>query len=276
MKKLSLLVLLFGFLQSCDVIDEPLKDGTLAPPTEPVRRVLIEDFTGHRCKNCPKASKEIKHLDSIFPGRTVALAIHAGPSNFTGTDTDYPTDWTTSVGDDWASFFSINFQPVGLISRVDWTSGGSDHLKLYPGWAEEANNIFALEPILELSVTGDYNGTTRAVNAEVVGEFLLNGTHDLKVMAVLKESHIIDNQLMPDDTRNPDYEHNNVFRTSFTGTWGDDFHTGAHDTTTVETYAFTGTVDNAWEASNCAVVAYVYDPVTLEIYQAVEVKLTEL
>lgn len=273
---------LFGLaallLTSCDVINEEdrFKNAVLPPPAEPVRRVLIEDFTGHRCKNCPKASKEIKALDSLFPGRIVAIAIHAGPSNFTGTTVDYPTDWTTPFGNDWATFYDVNFQPVGMVSRRDWTATGSSHLKLYPGWAEESNNIFALDPAIELGITGNFNATSGQISGSVEGEFLLNGTSDLKVMVVLTESKIIDNQLMPDDTRNPSYEHNHVFRTSFTGSWGEDFFSGAHDTTTTASFAFTGNVNPNWNSNNCHVIAYVFNPTTFEVMQAIEVALADL
>ncbi|MGB2413658.1 MAG: hypothetical protein ACPH9Q_08035, partial [Schleiferiaceae bacterium] len=52
----------------CDVIDQPFKNGGPQDTTSTaqLRNVLIEDFTGHRCKNCPKASKEIEALVDAF------------------------------------------------------------------------------------------------------------------------------------------------------------------------------------------------------------------
>ena len=68
----------------CDVIDQPFKNGGPQDTTSTaqLRNVLIEDFTGHRCKNCPKASKEIEALvDAFGADRIIGLAIHAGPGN---------------------------------------------------------------------------------------------------------------------------------------------------------------------------------------------------
>ena len=54
---------------SCDYIDQPFRDpnggGSVAVDGDTVlqteRAVLVEDFTGHQCKNCPKASKVLTH-----------------------------------------------------------------------------------------------------------------------------------------------------------------------------------------------------------------------
>jgi hypothetical protein len=105
----ALLSLLF-LTPQCDVVDQPFKGGTIdTTSSEQRRNVLIEDFTGHRCKNCPKASKEIANLvDAFGNDRIIGLAIHAGPGNFTGTNTDYPTDFTTQEG----RLFKISLGPI--------------------------------------------------------------------------------------------------------------------------------------------------------------------
>ena len=44
----------------------PARSSAATPSSKPRAAVFIEDFTGHRCKNCPKASKAIKALDSLY------------------------------------------------------------------------------------------------------------------------------------------------------------------------------------------------------------------
>ena len=57
---------------SCD-------DGGDGPDTtEVVKKVLIEEFTGVRCVNCPQGSAEIENLLSIHGDKLVAISIHAG------------------------------------------------------------------------------------------------------------------------------------------------------------------------------------------------------
>ncbi|MGA0303574.1 MAG: hypothetical protein ACO3K3_05900, partial [Schleiferiaceae bacterium] len=131
----ALLSLLF-LTPQCDVVDQPFKGGTIdTTSSEQRRNVLIEDFTGHRCKNCPKASKEIANLvDAFGDDRIIGLAIHAGPGNFTGTNTDYPTDFTTQEGKAVQNFFGTNFLPVGMVNRENWTASGNGHWSNYANW----------------------------------------------------------------------------------------------------------------------------------------------
>ena len=75
---LGIFTLLF-MTPSCDVIDQPFKGNIQdTTSTQQQRNVLIEDFTGHRCKNCPKASKAIEALVDAYGSRIIGLAIHAG------------------------------------------------------------------------------------------------------------------------------------------------------------------------------------------------------
>ena len=61
MTKQYYLFIFILFLTACSHIDE---DDRLiyVKPAEVSRRVLLEDFTGQRCVNCPKANDEIKAL----------------------------------------------------------------------------------------------------------------------------------------------------------------------------------------------------------------------
>jgi len=70
MKKNILYGIFIGFLTilySCDVIEgDYMTVGTNNPDdtTSFVKKVLIEDFTGHRCPNCPSAAAELEALEN--------------------------------------------------------------------------------------------------------------------------------------------------------------------------------------------------------------------
>jgi hypothetical protein len=58
-----------------------LKDTTYlesAPENRQNRVVLLEEFTGVRCVNCPRAHTTISALQSLYPGRVAAVGIHTG------------------------------------------------------------------------------------------------------------------------------------------------------------------------------------------------------
>ena len=59
---------------SCDIEEGPYiadYDSYVNP-----EKVLIEDYTGHLCPNCPEAGREIKAIQDIYGNQVIALAIH--------------------------------------------------------------------------------------------------------------------------------------------------------------------------------------------------------
>ena len=66
-------------LSSCDTVNEENR-LIYVKPASVARNVLIEDFTGQRCVNCPNATDEIEHLQQFYGADTViAVGIHSGP-----------------------------------------------------------------------------------------------------------------------------------------------------------------------------------------------------
>lgn len=280
MKKYTKVVLaLFGFvllsLASCDVIEDPIKgDGGPPPPTggdTVYRNVFIEDFTGHRCKNCPKASKVLKDLTDLYGDRVVPMAIHSGASTFTDPNPpDYPMDFTTQDGDDIASFFGgVPAQPIGMVSRRDYSGSGFSHWKTYTSWPSQTASIIDEIAIADITITATVNGTNLVTNATVT--FLGEQTGTYKVGAYLKESEIVAPQLMPDDTRDVNYVHQNVFRDALTQPMGDALASGTIADSTAFDVSYNTALDASWNTSNMQVVVVVIDDSNQEVMQAVQV-----
>jgi hypothetical protein len=266
----SALALLFA-LPQCDVIDQPFKGGTIdTTSSSQQRNVLIEDFTGHRCKNCPKASKEIKNLvDAFGDDRIIGLAIHAGPGNFTGTNTDYPTDFTTQEGKAIQNFFGTNFLPVGMVNRENWTASGNGHWSNYANWPTLSAEAMDSTLRIALEATATVNAGELSVSAE--GYPQVSILKDLSIAVLIKESNIVSPQLMPDDTRDSDYVHMNVLRDYVTDTWGDDFGTSPMVKGDTLSGTYTLAWNNDWVKDNSAVVVYVFHPDNYRILQVIEV-----
>jgi hypothetical protein len=266
----ALLSLLF-LTPQCDVVDQPFKGGTIdTTSSEQRRNVLIEDFTGHRCKNCPKASKEIANLvDAFGDDRIIGLAIHAGPGNFTGTNTDYPTDFTTQEGKAIQNFFGTNFLPVGMVNRENWTASGNGHWSNYANWPTLSAE--AMDSTLRIALEASASLTSGQLNVSAQGFPQTSLLHDLKIVVMVKESNIVSPQLLPDDTRDPDYVHMNVLRDYVTDTWGNSFGTSpmVPGDTLSGTYTLAWNTD--WVQSNAAVVVYVFNPDNYRILQVIEV-----
>jgi hypothetical protein len=263
-----LIGMIIGF-QSCDIIDNPIKNGGIIQPpdsTKVVRKVVIEDFTGHQCKNCPKAAKQIKDIEALYGDQVIGIAIHAGPSNFTGTNADYPTDFRTPEGTAIYNFFKIPALPMGMVSRVGYPT--NTHLKTYPGWPAETANLIDSVAKIEIAQTISYDAASRAVSVAITATALADFSDDLKVCVMLLESGIVSPQLMPDDTRDTTYVHNHVLRDMLTQALGDELGLHPIVRNQILTKQFAGSLDNTWNASNCDIVSFVYNARTYEILQA--------
>jgi hypothetical protein len=92
---------------------------------------------------------------------------------------------------------------------------------------------------------------------------------DIKICLYLAENDIISPQTMPDKTIDPNYEHNHVFRGSFTGTYGKSIDLSIGSDSFSESVVLPG--DAVKE--NCEVIAFIYDGDTYEILQATAIKL---
>jgi hypothetical protein len=274
MKQFLLLLGIFTLVfmtPSCDVIDQPFKGNVQdTTSTQQQRNVLIEDFTGHRCKNCPKASKEIEALvDAFGADRIIGLAIHANPGNFTNTNADYPTDFTTQEGKDIQNFFGTLNLPSGMVNRENWTPTGNSHWLGSPyNWptlsAEAMDSTLRVELQVEAAMS---SGT---LNVDVSALPQVGILHDLDVVVMVKESGIVSPQKMPDDTRDAEYVHNNVLRDFVTPTWGEEIGTSPMVQGDELTSSHSIAWNTDWVQANSAVVVYVFNPENYRILQVVE------
>ena len=77
--KLVVVLLLFA-LHSCEKVEKPYLPFTPPPPTsDTIRKILVEDYTGHTCLNCPRAAKVLHSLESkLYPHQIIGLASASG------------------------------------------------------------------------------------------------------------------------------------------------------------------------------------------------------
>ncbi len=280
-KYFTLLILSFGILlNGCDVIDEPFKDsispidtlGLVQSDTiiQTQKAVLIEDFTGHRCKNCPKASKAINELDSLFNSQVIPLAIHAGPSNFTGVNNEYPTDFTTEYGDDLATHFGISALPMGLVQRIDYPNS---HQKTYTAWAGITNLELAKSPEALFTLSSEYDALNRVTVLNYSIEIVSNQINPLWIAVYVKETGIISPQLMPNNARNETYVHKNVFRSAPYGPLGISISENGGTPGQVFTGSVPASIDPLWDANECEWVIIIYDQSNYKVIQPASISL---
>ena len=125
--------------------------------TNPVKKVLLEDYTGHTCVNCPKAAVTARTLKEQYGEALVVMAVHAGWfAKPAGSPFGY--DFRTAAGDSWDTYFGIGQvgNPNGMVNRK-YTAGTP--ILSPSAWANSVAAAAAEEPIVELQVIAEYNET---------------------------------------------------------------------------------------------------------------------
>ena len=231
-------------MSACSHIDE--SDRLIyVKPADVKRRVLLEDFTGQRCVNCPKASDEIKALQEQYgEDHVIAVGIHSGPLGFY-TKGDY-LGLSTEVGDEYYDHWALEYQPVGLIDRGAPLE--------YTAWNARIREELEKTAPVEIDIELHQNDNQLTVRAEVMG---IDGTTSGKLQLWLTEDGITAFQMMPDGTRNMEYIHRHVFRAAINGTWGESVSVAEGETITTKDYLFT--IPEGWNADRLSVVAFVYN-----------------
>lgn len=217
-------------------------------PAEVGRAVLIEDYTGQECINCPNGTNAINSIVETYGEKNViAVGIHSGPLASKG-----KTSLATEIGDEyykhWDSQSKLG-QPWALINRA--TAPNED----YNTWASYVGALISKKAALSLSVNNIYDATSRKLTIDVKA-FGTDGNTIGKLQVWLIEDGIVAKQKMPNGKINKEYVHNHVFRDVANGTWGEDV-TVKEGETTEKQYDYT--LPEKWNAEKVSVVAFVYD-----------------
>ena len=236
---------------SCDYIEEADRliavddvhtDTPIDTLKTAIKNVLLEDFTGQRCSNCPTGTEVIEQLQEIYGERLIAVGIHGGPLGFKGTAT--VLGLATDVGDEYYSHWQLEYQPVGLVDRHGAVN--------YTEWAKAVRDEMALTSDVKMEVQAIFDGSK--IDITVMEEAYNDYTGMLQVW--LLEDGITAIQTMPDGTNNRNYVHNHVLRTPVNGVWGEAITIGKGEQ---KSRSYQQAVDEAWNAANLSIVAFVYN-----------------
>ena len=310
MKKIKYIIAtLFGILlfniTSCDIIEGPYLIDNNTNPVDTntfVKKVLIEDFTGHRCPNCPAAAEELVSLQDFYGDRVIGIAIHPSSPAFSTpsplTTSSYTYDFRTQFGDDIDNIFEITTVglPRGMVNR---TGFDTQHQLGKDEWSSIVQMELEKAPIFGITLSSNVsngNGTI-SITAEALTNINLDKKEkieDYNIVICLTEKNIV--QWQKDNTAGDieDYEHNHVLRTMINTTFGESIGNSFVDgdiwekdysiditnlENTNENYSlntlFMGNGNcKEWNEDNMEIVVYIYNTSNYEIVQVEEKHLT--
>lgn len=283
---ISLSVLSLAWV-ACDKISNPLpkKDASataLVDTTKTVtktntnntfRKVLIEDYTGHKCGNCPQAATEAENIKNTMGDSALVLAVHAG--FFAKTDANYPTNYTTNAGNDWdaSTGFGVGLagNPNGMVNRMNYPS---NHIKGYTTWKNLAQQEVKKLMMVKIDLTTKYDSTSKGINAYVKTTFLqsLSGSYFLNI--VYFEDGIVGKQKFYTPAKDSaGYIFNHVLRGDLNGSWGESIATNPVAGAIVSKTYLNNALPSIVNDKKTHVLVFVYNNTSKEIIQAEEVKI---
>ncbi len=285
--KILLAVASFIFLASCDKIDQPLDiideqyttDGYLdtlyfadsVSITE--KHVLLEDFTGHKCVNCPEAAIAAHNLAEDLNHKLIIYSVHAGYYAEPDETGNYTADFRCETGEALYNNFQAFANPIGLIDRVEFNGS----LLIGAGnWETVVMQEIEKENAVDLKLRNIYYPNLNKIQIDVAAKFLFEPEGKYKLVVYVVEDSIVSPQKNNNPAIGPspdwlDYEHRNILRGAVNSTYGGYISADGNVAQNQEyPNQFIFDLNSAWVTSNCNIIAYVFSEDTGEVIQVAE------
>jgi len=273
-------------MTSCDKLKEPyfiepivVKSDTIPLTAEDTlsfdgkKVVILEDYTGVKCNNCPAAAELAAQLQEQYEPHLIVMGVHPKGSlqNPAGGFPDFRTD----IGNEWNNYFNIASYPNGTVNRQkavgspDWANAVAAEL------AEGSDDAY-----IRLIVKTRYDEATRELNVTTHAKTLIDLPSALTLTTCIMEDNIKGKQVKPTgiDTA---YVHRHVFRGTADGTtWGSAISDNPSEISSdiitagsnfIRTMKFT--VDETFNADQLYIVAFISRSDNHYVFQAAEKKV---
>ncbi|PZF71505.1 Omp28-related outer membrane protein [Taibaiella soli] len=222
------------------------------------RNVMIEEFTGVTCANCPAGHAMIEGFEAKYPNRIIEARIY--PFNFgQATPTDVTKqDFRTQKGTDLAFVFfgGLSFMPACVIDRVPVNN---QIMVSSPSWSDQVDKRIATVTPLNMYITSAYDAGSKTANITVKTAITQDIAKKLNLTVAIVEDSIIDAQEYP-STTDTFYMHQSVLRDFVTDYTGSEILPGLNPKPAGQVYIryFSYKLSNdAWVPEHCRVIAWI-------------------
>ena len=241
----------------------------------PIKKILLEDYTGHTCGNCPRAAEQTELLIETYCDHIIPISVHVGFFAEPYSSGKYTYDFRTTAGNEWNDLFGNGSAglPNGMVNRIEYNS---TKILAYETWASAIEQILAEAPTIDINIENNYTEDTHKLNSSISVNFLKSFSENLNLSVLIVEDSIVNWQKDYDyqDIDNPGntdiekYIHRHVLRDAVNGTWGETIVTNdiAQGENIKKTFNYT--LSSEWNFKNCSVITFVYNSVTKEVIQA--------
>ena len=274
MKKITFIltfIAIAALIACCDKIEGPYLqydesvETTVEFPeldkTSVYKKILVEEFTGQRCTNCPDGHRLLATLSATYGDTLVAVCAHAG--SFANPNVKFPADFRTEEGTTLYNDFTVGATPRALFNMSQFNGGyGVD----MANWAQAIDHFNHQPAVAAIQMINEFSGNTLTAHTKTT--FLSDYGEQVKLALYVIEDGIVSPQIDGGDTVT-DYVHNHVLRGSLNGTYGtfiSENGTVSVDTGYTKSYQLV-CADKPWNFARCSVIAILMDATTREVLQ---------
>lgn len=235
------------------------------------RSVLIEDYSGVRCSNCPGAAKMITKVAEAHGDKVVIVALHGSDNARVGTDPQVDPSGLYSPE---AKTYFERLQaggslPVAAFNRRPLSSNGGKTYNTSPSqWPAEMQAVHELPQLykIDLQVSESDRKVTTRCTATALEQTNATTAPELYLQLWLIEDDIVAPQLFSEGLK-ADHQHNHIFRQTLNGIDGEPYQLG-------QSYDKTSAIERkVIVPDHCSVVAILYDHKTGEVYEVAKAPL---
>lgn len=232
------------------------------------RKILIDEFTGHMCNNCPQGHATLEDLHQMYGDTLVAIGIHytslARPFG-----SIYSYDFRTEEGNALGEYFEISGIPAAVVNRVFKSKGWPREQ-----WFSAVAEVDRTKVPVAIQMINQLYASDSTLKTNVKVTLLQDCTKLLKLYLYLTEDGVVKPQ--KNGTEDVlDYTHNHVLRSAFNMPTGyllsneNLIAAGENEMFAVSlNYSKTD-----WNIDNCSVIALVVDAETGEAIQVESLKI---
>ncbi len=281
MKKIFslLLTVVVLFCLSCDNFDEDeyliwqsseVKESTPITTYQSSQTILLEDYTGWQCVNCPSAAVILNELQTKYAEQLIGISVHAGSFAEPGKSNNF-LDLRTEYGERWNTLFGLSGYPVGVINRHTF---GTSKAVQKDQWDEKISELLtSTQHKMNINMGVEDKGSYILVSTQY--QILKDMNMPLMANIVVLEDSIIGVQLNSNANYGnvpiiENYVFNHVLRTN-----------GQVDLLLGEVFSnnsiieknYKINVDASWQKKNFKFLVFFTDNQTQEVIQANEIAL---
>ncbi len=251
-KKYIFLVLSVLAIASCQTIDESerwLEAPELAGKESPV---LIEEYTGQQCVNCPEAAELLHEIVKQSGVPHIIVAMHSPHSGLTLPSLE------AKEGLDYSKHFNHKRSVPGImINRVKLSSDLYYDMNKAT-WGSLISRIAHQPAYYSLDASATADAVSKKIEVSVKSALLKESMNK----NVGLQLWLVEDVVAPQRNHTTwvkDYQHHNVFRASLNGTWGEDYAVGANYK---KSFSFPSELK---DIQNAKLVAFLFDTNTKAI-----------